>query len=176
MSIPEKYKNYKLDKEVEGSKEFFQNNIPESWTFENYLDKTFDKLSKNNIKNIKYIYSCFHNDLQWLLKLNEVPDEVKNYIAATLKPQEHYTKKELKSFIQSKKGATVHKPLITKNYINTFNSGVSYIKLWLTNRLNIYMNFHNRAHKTIFLVTALAPKESMNKSQTIMIALVLTLR
>jgi hypothetical protein len=94
MSIPEKYKNYKLDKEVEGSKEFFQSNIPESWTFENYLDKTFYKLSKNNIKNIKYIYSCFHNDLNWLLKLNEVPNDIKNYISATLAPQERVRNKK----------------------------------------------------------------------------------
>jgi hypothetical protein len=78
MVLTDDEKNYKLPIVKEGSKYFFAINRVKDWGFEDYYEQTHNDMNKS--KGLKKIELNYNHDLNWITRLEEVPDSIKKHV------------------------------------------------------------------------------------------------
>jgi hypothetical protein len=86
MILSPQYKNFKLLIQAERSNGFFSNTPAKSWGFRNYFSSTHNDLNK--YKKYNMIFNDYIIDLDWILQLENIPDEIREY-ASFLKSQKN---------------------------------------------------------------------------------------
>lgn len=84
MTLNPQYNDFKLPVSVEGSKNFFSETPANLWSFKKYFSCTHSDISK--YKKFNRIVNDYCRDLEWIIRLETLPDEIKSY-AAFLKDQ-----------------------------------------------------------------------------------------
>lgn len=74
VNCPSKYKLYRLEENISGVSSFFKQYNAVDWSFYNYCN--FQRNSQNHVNKMK---QCYHDDLQNIKIMKDVPDEIKRY-------------------------------------------------------------------------------------------------
>ncbi|KAG1176736.1 hypothetical protein G6F46_002079 [Rhizopus delemar] len=118
MSLNSKYDHFKINKLIEGPKSFFATQPAKHWSFINYFKLAHNDINK--IKNYKRLLNDYIIDLEWITTLEEVPNEIKDYVIA-LKDEERPNRAEMKAAFSLPK----KKRRINNNYsIKISNNGI----------------------------------------------------
>lgn len=84
MTLNPQYNDFKLPVSVEGSKNFFSETPANLWSVKKYFSCTHSDINK--YKKFNRIVNDYCRDLEWIIRLETLPDEIKSY-AAFLKDQ-----------------------------------------------------------------------------------------
>jgi hypothetical protein len=70
------YSEYTIQQPTEGSKVYFSSHPMKEWQFQDYF---FSSGQKNKLKHFNRIVSEYTNDINWILRQEGVPEQVKRF-------------------------------------------------------------------------------------------------
>lgn len=74
VNCPSEYKLYRIEENTSGVSSFFKQYNAVDWSFYNYCN--FHRIVQSNASKMK---QCYHDDLQNIKKVRNVPVEIKRY-------------------------------------------------------------------------------------------------
>lgn len=78
MTLNSQYNDFKLPVQTERSNGFFSNTPAKSWGFRNYFSSTHNDINKYKKYNV--IVKDYNRDLDWVFHLENIPDEIRDYV------------------------------------------------------------------------------------------------